>query len=346
MFGRNLKYYRLKNSLTKKALAAKCGLSPMAITNYENGSRKPSMDVLKRLAEALSVRVSDFLAVRNEGLVFVHGEFRKTQELPLSVQEFIRESVEEFFSRFYTAVELLGGEVLPDSLECHAVMMSGDVEDDAKAMRCHLGLAAEGPIDDLVAVLENKGILVYVCDVDAKGFSGMNGFVNERPYIVVNGRMSPERNRSTIAHELAHLFFDWPKGMSEDEVEKTATAIAGAFLFPKSDALRELGIHRNRISNDMALVCREYGISMFLLAKRAQVSGIITNETARSFYVKASSLGWRTNEPVRIENETPSLFEQLVFRSVCEGGISIQRGAELLKTSYDEVRSNCQFREV
>lgn len=345
MFSRNLRYYRLKNSMTKKMLAEKSKLTSMAITNYENGSRMPSMDILKRLANALGVRVSDFLAVRNANLLFDHGEFRKTATLPVAKQEYVRESIEEYFSRFYTVVELLGGEVLPEAPECHVVQMNRDLEADAQAMRAHLGIAEEGPVNDLIAVLENKGVLVSVCDVESSKFSGMNGFVNGRPYIVVNGNMSPERNRSTIAHELAHLVFEWPDDMDEKTVEETATAIAGAFLFPKADAIRELGIHRNKITNDMTLVCREYGISMFLLVKRAQMAKIISSETAKNFYVLASSLGWRTHEPVRIEKEKPMLFEQLVFRAVSEGEVSIQRGAELLKMPYDMVLSRCQFKE-
>lgn len=51
------------------------------------------------------------------------------------------------------------------------------------------------------------------------------------------------------------------------------------------------------------------------------------------------------NEPSRIEPEKPSLFEQLVFRAVSEGEISIQRGAELLKMPYQEVVSHCCFDE-
>lgn len=127
----------------------------------------------------------------------------------------MRESVEEYFSRFYTAVELLGGEVLPEAPECHVLSLVGNIEDDANAMRKHLGIAEDGPVNDLITTLENKGILVYVCDIEGNKFSGMNGFVNDRPYIIINGRMSPERNRSTIAHELAYLVFAWPEHMDE-----------------------------------------------------------------------------------------------------------------------------------
>lgn len=346
MFCRNLRFYRLKNSMTKKVLADKCDLTAMAITNYENGSRMPSMEILKRLASALNVQVSDFLSVRNENLVFNHGEFRKTSTLTLAQQEYIRESVEEYFSRFFTVVELLGGEVLPESPLLHVLPMTGDIENDAKAMRLHLGIAENGPINDLISLLENKGILVCDYNIENNKFSGMNGTVNNRPYIIINGNMSPERNRSTIAHELAHLLFCWPEGFDDKTVEETATAIAGAFLFPKVDAIRELGVHRNGISNDMTLVCAEYGISIFLLAKRAQIANIISSEKIKSFYMMASSLGWRTHEPIRIEREKPTLFEQLVFRAVSEGEISVQRGAELLKASYDYVLSSCQFQKV
>lgn len=84
---------------------------------------------------------------------------------------------------------------------------------------------------------------------------------------------------------------------------------------------------------------------MFLLVKRAQVAKIISTDAARHFYVSASSRGWRTNEPSRIAPEKPNLFEQLVFRAVSEGEISIQRGAELLKMPYNEVVSHCCFDE-
>ena len=345
MFSKNLRYYRLKRSMTKRELAEKSDLTSMAITNYENGTRKPNMDILKKLAAALNVRVSDFLAVRNSQLTFSHGEFRKISTLPVAKQDYVRESVEEYFSRFYTAVELLGGEVLPEAPECHVLSLQDDIEENAKAMRCHLGVAKNGPVNDLITILENKGILVYVCNIESNKFSGMNGFVNDRPYIIVNGKMSPERNRSTIAHELAHLMFDWSENREEKKVENMATAIAGAFLFPEADALRELGIRRNGVTNDMTLVCREYGISMFLLVKRAQVAKIISKDAAQQFYITAGRLGWRTNEPSRIAPESPILFEQLVFRAVSEGEISIQRGAELLKMPYNEVVSHCCFSE-
>ena len=344
MFSQNLKYYRMKNGFSKKELAKKTGVSPMSITRYETGERNPSMEIIKSLADALNIRVSDFLAANDPDITFSHGEFRKNASLSDYKQAYIRESAEEYFNRFMTIVKILG-ENIPAPV-CHALTLSGDAEKDASALRKHLGFSSEGPIDDLVGKLENRGVFIYECDMDSPEFSGMNGFVNDRPYIVLNPRMSAERNRSTMAHELVHLMFIWPDDISEKEAEKTATAVGGAFLFPQADAVRELGFHRSAVSGDMLMTAVKYGISMMLLAKRAELCNIISKSQARDFYIRASAYGWRTAEPSRIALERPAIFQQLVYRAVSEGEISVQRGAELLKTSYDHVMARCHFGEV
>lgn len=345
MFSKNLKYYRLKKNMTKKALADAIHVSAMAITHYEDGSRRPGMETLSALAVALGVRVSDFLAVRNEEINFQHGEFRKSGSLTQMQQEFVKESVEEYFGRFYTVVEALGGEVLPDAPACHVLPLSEDDEENALAMRKHLGFAAEGPIENLAEKLENKGILIYDCPMKDAGFYGMNGLVNERPYIVLNPGMSAERNRSTSVHELAHLMFDWPGGLSDKDAEERATAIGGAFLFPRNDAIRELGIKRTSVTKDMSLVAEEYGISMMMLVTRAYICGIISKLVSEIFFVAASHSGWKDSEPSRIKQEKPQLFEKLVYRAVNENEISAQRGAELLQCTITDIQA-MQISEV
>lgn len=339
MFNKNLKYYRLKNDLTKAALASMVGVTPMAITNYENGDRRPDMPTIKKLAQALGVRTTDFLAVRNSNLSFTHGEFRMNSRLSQSKQEYICESVEEYFGRFYEVVELLGGEVLPAAPLLHGIPLTGDANVDGLRIREYLNVSSHGPVGNLIEILENNGILVFMLDIDSDGFNGMNGCVNGRPYIVINKSMTPERIRTTIVHEIAHFAFQWPDNMTGKDIEKHATAVAGAFLFPKDDAIRELGLKRRAITTDMLMVCKEYGISMSLLAVRAHLCKII-NDSAYEMYFKRSG----RNEGSYITFvEFPSLFEQLVYRAVNEDEISIQKGAELLNKPYDQVAENCCF---
>lgn len=346
MISKNIKYYRLLKSMSKKDLATKANVTPMAISHYESGNRKPEMDILKRIAEVLGVRIADFLVVRNENIKFSHNEFRRGAKLSKEKQELIEESVEEYFGRFMDSIEILGGNILPTAPKCHTLKLSGDAEKDALNLRKLLNFSLEGPIDDLIGKLENKGFLIYLNNIDNDKFSGINGFVNDRPYIMLNKNMSPERNRSTLVHELAHLMFDWNKiNLSENEIEDYATAISGAFLFPKSDAIRELGIHRSKISKDMIMVAIEYGISMMLLTKRAEICNIISPYVAKEFYILASKNGWRKNEPSRIKKEIPTLFEQLVYRAINEDEISVQKGSELLKIPYEQIINKCYFSE-
>lgn len=342
MFSRNLKYYRLKNNLTKKELASRVGISLMSITHYENGDRYPEMSIIKKLAETLDVKVVDFLASRNEHLEFYHGEFRKNSRMAKSKQSYIREAVEEYFSRFFDAVEILGGEVLPETPPVHSIPLEDDIEVNGKKLRTYLGIPETGPIGELIERLENKGFLIFLMESDEQTFSGMNGTVNGRPYIVINRKMTPERIRTTIGHELAHIAFIWPEDMSEKNAEKIATAIAGAFLIPEEDVIRELGIRRRALTTDMYMVCEEYGIAMSLLTVRAYLCNVINEKVYRDFFISLNnSPGGRKNEPSRIAEEKTNLFEQLVYRAVNEEEISIQRGAELLNSSYEAVASNC-----
>ena len=86
------------------------------------------MNTIQALAKALDIRVSDFLRYRNENLHFVHGKFRKNCKLTTGQQEYIRESIEEYISRFYSIVDILGGEVLSDEPKVHQIMLTESPE--------------------------------------------------------------------------------------------------------------------------------------------------------------------------------------------------------------------------
>ena len=343
MFNKNLKYYRLKKNMSKKDLAEACGVTPMAITNYEQGTRRPEIEIINKMAKALDVGVADFIRSRNDNLAFVHGEFRKSSQLSKSQQEYVKEAVEEYFGRFFDAVDYLGGDTLPSPPDIHCLKSSGDFEKDAVQLRNQLSIPQKGPIEDVIAILENQGILVIMLDFDNRHFSGMNGTVNGYPYIVVNKNMTAERIRSTISHELTHMMFELDDDINE---EQFATEVSGAFLITKEDILREMGVRRSAITKDFTLICKEYGISMYLLVVRASQAKVISSSVAQSFYIKAGKAGWRTKEPSRIKGEKPLLFEQLVFRAINEEDISIQKGVELLQIPYAEVEEGCGLVEV
>jgi Zn-dependent peptidase ImmA (M78 family)/DNA-binding XRE family transcriptional regulator len=337
MISKNITYYRLKKGLTQKELSEAVGVTPMAISNYEKGLRMPDLTMSRKLADALDTNLAGLMAAGNEEHQFVHCEFRKMARFSKSNQEYVRSSVETYLGRFFMVTDRLGQAVLREAPMCHVLEPTLDAEKDAQQLREWLGFASEGPIPNLVGALENKGVLIYLFEYDNDQFSGMNGTVDGRPYIMVNSKMTAERQRSTLVHELAHVFFKVPE--KEDAAwEKHMTAVSGAFLFPREDAFNELGVRRYAVSGDMVMVAEEYGISLQMLAKRAHVLKILDDAAYRAFNIQVNKIGWRKNEPERIPKEKTNLFRQLVLRAVSEEEISISKGAELLQVPVFEIR--------
>lgn len=66
-FGKNLKYYRVMKGMTQKELAALCNISAYKISNYETGKTEPNnMETIKKLAEVLDIKVSNFFKTKIE----------------------------------------------------------------------------------------------------------------------------------------------------------------------------------------------------------------------------------------------------------------------------------------
>ena len=63
IFPERLRAAREKRGLTQGELAERAGLQPSAISHFETGTRKPSFDNLRRLADALEA-TTDYLLGR------------------------------------------------------------------------------------------------------------------------------------------------------------------------------------------------------------------------------------------------------------------------------------------
>jgi transcriptional regulator with XRE-family HTH domain len=91
IFLQRLKLARENRKLSQGELAQRSGLQPSAISHFETGSRSPSFDNLKKLADALEVS-TDYLIGRSEQLttsgptaqtLFRHAENISSNDLEL-----------------------------------------------------------------------------------------------------------------------------------------------------------------------------------------------------------------------------------------------------------------------
>lgn len=61
MFGEKLKKCRLSLGLTQQQFADNTGITRTAITEYENGKRKPGLKTIKKIAEYTDTKTSEWI---------------------------------------------------------------------------------------------------------------------------------------------------------------------------------------------------------------------------------------------------------------------------------------------
>lgn len=62
-FKEMLKYYRKRDGLSQEALAKKIGVTRSALANYEQGTRKPSYEILEALADTFNTSITALLGI-------------------------------------------------------------------------------------------------------------------------------------------------------------------------------------------------------------------------------------------------------------------------------------------
>ena len=337
MIGKNIKYYRLLRNMSLQDLADRVGLNKMTISNYENGKRELKYDVCQKIADALDITLAMLISKYGNNLSIQHGPFRKKTRLSNDKVKLVYGQEERFFGRLFDVVSFLGDASLAPAPSIVPVKVT-NTEDAGQHLRQLLGLPASGPIGNITDILENKGYIVCPIDVLKDDFSGNSGYVNGRPYIAINVHMPAERQRFTLIHELAHLVFDFSEDQNE---ERMVDEIAGAFLLPREDIIRELGPKRRDIRGDLRIIQQEYNISMSSIVMRAHQAGIINQQTYTLTMKWMSANVLRKDERSGLTPEKTHLLEQLTLRAVAEEEIGISKAAEILELPLLETRRLC-----
>ncbi len=330
MLGERIKQARMASGMSVRALAERVGVSAQAISKYERNLDTPSSGVLIRLSKALGVRTEYFFRDRTINLSAV--SFRKRASLPCKEENAVLGSMKEWLERYLDAEELFPNAQgcsfqLPPVVDPHVKVLE-DAETIAEELRKAWDLGSD-PIDNLMELLEDKGIKVYLVDAardfDACTFATDDG----TPVMAIKNGLPGDRQRFNLAHELAHNVL---KPENDAIAEKAANRFAGAFLVPKAAAYRELGQKRSNLNEyELHLLKHKYGLSMQAWIYRAKDLGIISATAATCMFQHFRSHGWHTTEPGdQLKSETPERIERLIMRAVAEDVISYNRASELL----------------
>ncbi|MDX5445565.1 MAG: XRE family transcriptional regulator [Zoogloeaceae bacterium] len=346
MIGNRLKRAReaLGLSLRELEAAIQGQVTAQAIGKYERDEMMPSSTILLALAKALAVSPEYLLSEREIELAGV--DFRKAPHAGAKEERAAEALVLDQVERYLELEELLPGVdqfwEAPSAADFDIYRIE-DAEQAADALRKLWNLGID-PIPFMAELLEDKGVKVISLDLP-ENVSGSKAFVQrpereDAPVIVVNQNHNGERQRFTLAHELAHLVLRFG-GLSDNDQEKAADRFAGAFLMAKDMMLRLLGPHRTSISlGELAEIKKIFKVSVAALAVRCSQLGILTKAAYGRLWAEIKALGWNSQaskEPYPLPADLPQRMERLCMRAVAEAAISETRAAELLNISVREL---------
>ena len=344
--GTRIKQARRRTKATQRDLADAVGVSATTISKYERGLSKPGSGVLLDIADALDVDVSFFL--RSPRVTSIEPAYRKLSRLRKKDERQIIERIRDWLERYLEAEAIVRPEAMrfamPDGFPWPVASLD-DAEAGADALRDAWQLGTD-PIEDLTAILEDRGIRIGVLAAD-DGFDActfrteINGAV---PVIVTREGLPGDRQRFNLAHELGHLVLDVSDANGVDE-EKACHRFAGAFLAPGAAVRDATGAsERQDITLDELHVLKHrFGISMQALFFRLADLQITTSASAKAAHRTFRKRGWHKEEPGDpVAPEQPERFHLLLLRALGEDLITERRARELYGGPIAELETSLQ----
>lgn len=326
MDGRRLSAARMACGLSQSVLASLAGISQGTVSKAEKGMAALSPAQIQAVSSAIGFPASFFSDEPFD--LLANGLFRKASRASAALQKEVEAKVSLIAEAARVADEryrLLNVTVRPsfETADEGAAMALG------VAARPLLGVPPEGPVPNVTRSLERGGVVVaqlpgYAGSDGSKRLDGYSAWPHmgedgRRPVVVTSAFERGDVLRATVAHELGHLVLHtrFP-GIEKEAAERQAWAFANGFLLPPEEA--EAAFGGDPVTPMTLLRAKSvYGVSAGFIVMCLKRYGIVSEERASSLQKQISSRGWRSNEPVDVDLEKPSLLPRLLGRMIDDG---------------------------
>lgn len=292
--------------LSQNQLASRVGLSPAAISQFESGATRPAEESLLQLATALQVPIDFF----GQPITETHeGFFRSLRRSSVSDRRRAR-SIAHVAHDLALAAAASGQFPQSTIPRIHPSGLHADrleIEDIARQVR-HLWSVPEGPIEDVVSLLESHGVVVIRLPLGSSDVDAFSLPFEDHPVVVLGSDKDDRaRSRFDCAHELAHLVMHGEIIWGVKEVEDQAHQFAAAFLMPAEQIRDELPSTVDW--QTLFTLKQHWQTSLASLLMRAKRLERMTDATYLTAVKAASARGWRRREPVPLgPPEQPKLL--------------------------------------
>lgn len=340
--GERLKKARIYRGLTVAELAERVQMQRQTLSMYEISKSRPTDEIIvKKIASALNFPINYFFegtsdnlsgTVYFRSLLTTNKKYRSEQMVKM-----------EFLSQVYN--------FLQDYInfpEYKSFTFDNGVtpEEAAKALRLQWGLG-NGPLDNLVSIVEQHGILVTSFNTssdDVDAFSTCVNLPDSQTYLIAysNNKTSAARIHFDIAHELGHIcLHEWSEDideLSKEEFkirERQANDFAAAFLLPeetfKYDAMQgppSLLFYKQ--------LKKKWKVSIAAMIRRAEKLGVLTAEEYHNLIRTMQRRGQRKEEPLDdiLITASPALLKTAIIMLLQENVFTPTQFMDELSASY------------
>lgn len=341
--GERLKKARIYRGITVADLAERVGCQRQTLSMYEISKSQPTdKTIVKKLAQALDFPIKYFYehpdacasgTVYFRSLLTTNKKYRSEQIVKM-----------DYLSQIYA--------LLQDYVS-FPEFKSLDLSDDATPEQAAYALRdawelGRDPIDNLISVVEQHGILVTSVststnDVDA--FSRLVGAIDAPTYIIAysNNKTSAARIHFDIAHELGHIFLhEWSEDIEEFSKEefklkeREANDFAAAFLLPEETFKKDAERGPQTITYYKQLK-KKWKVSIAAMIRRSEKLGIITTDDYQKLIRVMQRRGLRKEEPLDdvLITASPALLKTSVIMLLQENVFTPTEFMDELSCSYD-----------
>lgn len=341
--GERLKKARIYRGLTVAELAEKVNCQRQTLSMYELSKSQPAdKNTIEKLAQELRFPLKFFFqsdAPAIEGTVYFRSllttnkKYRHEQIIKM-----------EFLSQVYT--------MLQDYIEFpvyEPVSLEHLTPEEAAYELRHTWELGDGPIDNIVPVLEQHGILVTTFsastdDVDA--FSSLVDAGDTQAFLIAysSNKTSAARIHFDVAHELGHICLHdyWDEDieeMSKEEFkkkERQANEFAAAFLLPESSFKKDAMMGPQTLSYYKQLK-RKWKVSIAAMIRRAEKLGVMSTENYQMLIRQMQRRGQRKEEPLDdvLMTAGPALLKTSVIMLLQEEVFTPEEFMTELANEYD-----------
>lgn len=305
---------REARGLSLDAFASELGVSRQAVAQFETGQNGPSAETFSQIITLTGQPPSFFTRSRRRKSGSVHSPFWRTLKRMENAHRARIARRLEWAADIVDYVEsyvALPAANIPDLQWNSADGKGEDIEQIALRLRAEWGIG-NGPIHDLVKLLEAQGIILVREKVFCDDMDAVSTWQAGKPYILYSAEVeSAARVNFNLAHELGHLLLHSDLEVSSENLprlERQANRFAGAFLLPRPTFSSEVA---STSLNYFEQLKKRWRVAIAAMVYRCKDLGILTDAQVNYLWRQMNAKGIRRKEPLddTLEHCSPSVLK-------------------------------------